>query len=884
MSKRALRSSEEQHASRFPWRFWCFIVLVLAIFAYLIFGLYRLQISKGEEYAATAASSAVKNIVIKGTRGMITDCDGVILARSEETYNVTFYRTTADKNYGELTRSILNTIDIIESGGNSLSITWPLMRNEETGLMEYNWGTIGSISEATWNYRIKTFLGNHYISYTYADGKYIFPDPMEVYKKLRTRYIRTWDPQKNAYVKIYDENNVLIEDYKDCDEAKLSEETVLKVIAVYSEMQMNIFNSRPVTIAKDVSFAVVSEIQGRSMVLTGMDVEVGEKRIYPKQTLASNIIGYTGPISDYETYYSTMEAQGYALTDRIGKDGIEKTMESWLTACITERQGLKVMEKNSVGSLTNLVSYTEPADGNTIRLTISAAYQQAAENAIAKNVLTIRQTQEDKMADPKWQETNKIKIEKRDWETYPIQLATSGVLAVMDIHNGTVLALAQYPTFDLNAMEQGGKAAQEILLDSRNVLLNRATQTRAEPGSIFKMVTGLAALTNGFLTLDETISDEGPFMVYTKLESEAPTCWTGNIQLHQDQTIIQGLEHSCNYFFYTLGSRMYGGKEGLYADQQYLYKYAAQMGLTSKTGIDLPGELRSLVGNQTNLYDSTVALSEQACDTPIIVAASIKKHLRNYGASYGLTYDSDRLDACVRRLMNMALITASDDWVVQARYICMEELGMDRSMVMQAALMSDLWVYLNDIKWGGSQEIQMGIGQSITLLTPVAVLRYLAALGNGGMVWDLQIVDSIISPDGEVLSRRSATLRNQLTGEHLDEYLYAIKQGMKGVVGDDSGTATKYVRDWKYKDEIWAKTGTSQVTIGGVKIDLENNAWFICLASYENPQIAVVSFIPNGYSGGMCSVAAREFLTWWFEEQEKLDDSLDLPAGNQLTP
>ena len=116
MSKRALRDKESKQ-SRFPWYYAVFIVVLLGVFAYLIFGLYRLQINKGEDYAASAASSAVKNIVVKGTRGMITDCDGVILARSEETYNVTFYRTTADKNYGELTKSILSTIEIIENGG-----------------------------------------------------------------------------------------------------------------------------------------------------------------------------------------------------------------------------------------------------------------------------------------------------------------------------------------------------------------------------------------------------------------------------------------------------------------------------------------------------------------------------------------------------------------------------------------------------------------------------------------------------------------------------------------------------------------------------------------------------------------------------------------------
>ena len=886
MRQKAFDKEKRQPGAPKPgFRFFIFLAVITGCFIYLLIGLYRLQLKDGETYAKAAADSAVKNIVLKGKRGMITDSESVILARSEEVYNVTFYRTSDMTDYGSLTSSILATIEIIERNGSGLSIIPPLIRSEETGLLEYNWGTIGSISENTWNARVSSWLSNHYISYTYKDGIYQFPDPETVYWKLKARYIRTWDEATNSYVTVFDKDTGKpLEGRESCPEAMMDEETVLKVITVYSEMQMNIFNSRPVVIAKDVSFATVSEIKGRSMVLTGMDIDVGEKRIYPKATLASTVIGYTGPISNYETYYAEQQSQGYALTDRIGKDGIEKSMESWLTACIKDRQGLKVMGKNSVGALTEQISYTAPRDGNTIKLTINAAYQQVAENAIAKNVATIREKQESLLADPDWQEKNKLKIDKRDWEKYPIQLAESGVLAVMDIHKGTVLALAQFPNYDLNAMEAGGKSAQEILLDDRNLLLNRATQTRAEPGSIFKMVTGLAALTNGMLTLDETIDDEGPFMEFTKLKSEAPTCWVSNTSTHQDQTIIEGLEHSCNYFFYTLGSRLYGGHDGIYANEQYLYKYAAQLGLTSKTGIDLPGELRSLVGNQTNLYDSTVSLAEQACDTPIIVAASIKKHLANYGASYGLAYDNDRLNACVKQLMDMALVTASDNWVSEARYICMDELGMSRNMVMQAALMSDLWVYLNDIKWGGSQEIQMGIGQSITLLTPVAVLRYLAALGNGGKVWDLQIVDSVISPEGEVLSSRNATLRNQLTGEHLPEYLEAIKKGMKGVVGDDSGTASKHMKGWNHQDDIWAKTGTSQVTIGGVKIDLENNAWFICLASYEDPQIAVVSFVPNGYSGGMCSVAAREFLTWWFEEQEKLETDLVLPAGNQLAP
>ena len=80
------------------------------------------------------------------------------------------------------------------------------------------------------------------------------------------------------------------------------------------------------------------------------------------------------------------------------------------------------------------------------------------------------------------------------------------------------------------------------------------------------------------------------------------------------------------------------------------------------------------------------------------------------------------------------------------------------------------------------------------------------------------------------------------------------------------------------------KTGTSQVTIGGIKLDLENNAWFICLAPQEHPKIAVVSFIPNGYAGSHATQAVRDFVGWYLDELNKTDATLRLPGGNQLTP
>lgn len=838
--------------ARIRFRFWLFTGLVLAVFTVLVFGLYNLQIVKGSEYAEEAGTASIRTIPVKGIRGMITDVNSVVLAKSEKVYNVTFMREYANENYGDITRSIIETIQIIERNGGSLSVTFPIRRDAATGEWAFNFGA--GISDSARQTRESQWRRNHYLT---TLSKY--PTADACFSRLLIRY---------KFVS--SDGTALI----DADEA-----TILKVMAVYSEMQMNLYLGNPVVIAKDVSFSAVSEIEGRSMTLPCMAVEVGEKRVYPRATLACTVVGYTGAIQSMDRY-NELKTLGYSLNDKIGLSGVESTMENWLTASITERQGSRVMEKDPQGQLTRQVSYDEPADGNTIRLTIDTVMQAVAEKAIEDNVLKVRSVQEKKMQESKWLENNKEKIATRDWGLYNIRLAEHGVLIVLDVKTGRVLAMAQYPNYDLNAMIAGGEAAQEIVADKRGLLMNYATQTRAEPGSIFKMVTSLAALTNGAITPTTEITDMGKFRNYTSNEDEMPTCWANYPNSHVNQTIIQGLSNSCNYFFYTLASLLYDNYP-----TDTLYKFAAQIGLTSLTGIDLPGELRSVVGNQTNLYDPTVSLSEQMTSTPIIVANSIKTHIINYAAGKGLEYSEERLNRAIKRLMDMVLVTsdADDGWIKAARPILMEELNMTRTMVMERALMADIWVYLNDIVWGGSQEIQMGIGQSITLLTPVAVSRYVASLGNGGKVWNLQLIDSIISPTGEVLSERSPNLFNTLEG--VDEFVPYIIKGMEGVV-DESGTAGSYFSDWRYeaKEVMAGKTGTSQVTIGYIKLDLENNAWFVALAPKDDPEIAVVSFIPNGYSGGHATQAARDFIGWYLDEKNKVSEDIDLPGGNTLAP
>ncbi len=824
-------------------RFIFFIFCVFCIFGYLIWGLMNLQLFASDEYTNKAVSHRTTTIPLRGSRGMITDADSVILAQDELIYNVTFYRDASQnttKMYKTYSDTIAQTISIIEKNRGTLSVSFVIERDPETGEWRFNFGS--GVSDAVLETREKQWRGNHYL------GEVENPTAESVIKKLKERYQLS----------------------DDMDEALM-----LKIMAVYSEMQMNLFNSQPIVIAKDVAYETVIEVETRSMLLPGMEIAVGTKRVYPRSNLAAQLIGYTGAIPSAEMW-SDLKAKGYSYSDTIGRDGIESSMEDWLTQNSSLRQGSRTVERDRVGKVTREISYTEPQNGNNVKLTIIASYQQQAERAIANNVKSTRDIQENKMVNPKWLEDSKEDILDRNWEKYPLKLAEHGTLMVIDME-GRVLADANYPTYDLNALVSGGKQAKEILSDPRGLLMNYSIHARGTPGSIFKMVTGTGAMIEGLLSTTEMISDMGPYTRYEQEPSKAPRCWaTEAIRKndHQNQTIVQGLKNSCNYFFYELGSR-------LFENGDKLYKYASLFGLTSKTGIDLPGELRSVVGTQTTLYDQTKAMGEAYQDTsiPIIVFNSLKTHLSNFGASRNIIYDDERLNRCVKRLMDMAVNTPQSEtvWVQNMRSILMEELNMTKEMVYLRAVIGDAYNFLNDIKWGGSYSIQTAIGQGITVLTPAAVSRYVAAIANGGNVYNLMLVDSIISPDGEVLSQRTPTLVNTL--ENAQEYLSYIREGMKGVV-DESGTAAKYFNGWAYREQICAKTGTAETS----KIDLENNAWFVAFAPYDRPEIAVVSFVPNGFSGGEASLAAKEFIEWYMNQKTMRTDEADLPGGNQLAP
>ena len=609
------------------WRYVGFLGVLAAIFIWLISGLINLQLENSEEYQEMAESTRTKTIALRGKRGSISTADSVVMAEDELVYNVTFQKDASANTkelYKAYTDSIIETINIIEKNGGTIAVSYVIERDPETDEWRFNFGD--GITESVWETRATQWRKNNY-----ATSKKRYETAEQCIEQFRNRY--QIDPET-------------------------PEDLMLKIMAIYSEMQMNIFNSQPIVIAKDVRYETVIEIETRSMMLPGMSIQIGTKRVYPRSTLASQIIGYTGAIPT-RAMWLNLSAKGYSYSDTIGRDGIESSMEDWLTQNTALRKGSRVVARDQMSRIVQeLHEYdVEPTDGNNVKLTLNASYQKIAEQCLAENVNSTRDLQEEKLASEAWREANKMDIHNRNWEKFPLDLAEHGCLIVLDMQC-RVLAMANYPTYDLNALVAGGKDAKAILGDSRNLLLNYGIHARGTPGSIFKMVTAMGALSEGELKPTERITDNGYYTKYNADETTAPKCWISkNLRWkHANQTIVDGLTHSCNYFFYTLADRL---------GEHRLYRYASLFGLTSKTGIDLPGEVRSVVGCQNTLYDKTKPMNEANQDTslPIIVFNSIKKHLKNCGSSRNIAYDDERLSVCAKRLMDMAVNYNQSDWL-----------------------------------------------------------------------------------------------------------------------------------------------------------------------------------------------------------------------------
>lgn len=301
--------------------------------------------------------------------------------------------------------------------------------------------------------------------------------------------------------------------------------TARKIGGVRYEMYVRDFShNNRYTMCEDISLETVIKLKEKSGVLSGIDIIEEPIRIYLKGNSTAHTRGVIGPVSAEE--YSEIKEQGYSLNDTIGKNGIEYAMESVLRG----ENGVRTIVRNTSGTAISDEITTGVKKGNSVMLTIDTEFQDTVQEILENHI--------------DWLHT----IEQTESNTYYQrgQNTEGGSVVVLDVKTGKVLALANYPTYDINEYIDDYNS---VLNAELNPLLNRATTGLYRPGSTFKTITGLAGLYYGAIDANTILSCAGVYKFYDDYQ---PKC-TGT---HGSVNISYGLQQSCNCYFYEVGRRL----------------------------------------------------------------------------------------------------------------------------------------------------------------------------------------------------------------------------------------------------------------------------------------------------------------------------------------
>ena len=347
---------------------------------------------------------------------------------------------------------------------------------------------------------------------------------------------------------------------------ELDYESTLKKVSKRSSIE---------TIAKKVNKEETDELRvwmEQNNITTGINIDEDTKRYYPYNTLAAQIIGFCG-------------------SDNQGLDGIEAKYDEQLKGeqgSIERHTDAKGGEIGHEGE-----NYVSAIDGNDLVLTIDFTIQSIAE---------------------KYLEEACIDNECTD----------GGNIVVMNPQNGDILAMATYPSYNLNEpyeaytdeLKQNWESMEqeEKTKSLQAVWRNKAIADTYEPGSVFKLITASAALEEGITDTD----NEGEFSCTGGIEVAGVRikCWR-YYKPHGAESLRQALMNSCNPVFIGLGQKMGVSK---------YYSYLKKFKLLEKTGIDLPGEANSifLAENKAGPVElATISFGQRFEITPIQLATAV---------------------------------------------------------------------------------------------------------------------------------------------------------------------------------------------------------------------------------------------------------------------
>jgi penicillin-binding protein 2 len=296
---------------------------------------------------------------------------------------------------------------------------------------------------------------------------------------------------------------------------------------------------QPIFLKEDITPDELQFIEAHKNELPELDTIMVHRRLYPRNGFMAHLIGYVGEVS--EDMLNQPQFELYNAGDVVGISGVERQYNTLLMGQNGSRQALVDSHGREVGRL----GETEAVPGKPLKLTVDIDLQIAAEQALE---------------------------------------GKNGAIVAMDPHTGEILAMVSGPTFDPNdfAVHVSRDEWNKLVTDPDKPLLNKAIQAQLAPGSTFKIIMSVAGWQENIAqTLHVNCTGGAEFY------GRRFGCWVKGG--HGEVSLEKAIYQSCDVFFYTLAEKL-----GI----ERIAKYANDLGLGQKTGIDLPNEVSGVMPSE----------------------------------------------------------------------------------------------------------------------------------------------------------------------------------------------------------------------------------------------------------------------------------------------
>ncbi|MBI4510586.1 MAG: penicillin-binding protein 2 [Deltaproteobacteria bacterium] len=296
-----------------------------------------------------------------------------------------------------------------------------------------------------------------------------------------------------------------------------------------------------VLVLEDIDRDRLALIEQSRTDLPGVDVEDVPHRHYPLGTLAAHVLGYMNQIN--ETELEEKRGAGYEPGDYLGRYGIEKQWENYLRGkkgverFVVDARGQRKSSKEAE-ALIDKERFVAPVPGHNVVLTLSVELQRLAERALRNH--------------------------------------PAGGIAMVDVRSGKILVLVSKPGFDPNVMTGRLTRAEEAQLeaDPYKPFLDKTLRQHYYPGSTYKVVTAVAALSDGVIGESDRVTCRGGH----ELGRRTFRC----TKAHGQVSLLEAVAQSCNVYFWHLAQKV---------GMDRIADVAQDFGFGAPTGLGLNGDV-----------------------------------------------------------------------------------------------------------------------------------------------------------------------------------------------------------------------------------------------------------------------------------------------------